>query len=97
MVSAMIQISKETAIRDLSESFNVGVGLSELRDGTFYICKWEFTRNQVFDILKDYFSTRAFGDGSSLAVSPVQYIFTEVYFKNSNENRSNNEEDPGGA
>lgn len=75
----MDTVTAHKAISDLSNKFNVGAGLSFVRDNRFYICKWEYTREDIHRLLSDYFLTHMLEPGWKLILDPVQYIYNEFY------------------
>lgn len=75
----MITVSVPEVISDLKKLFRIGTGSSFIRDNRFYICKWEYTREEIHKILSGYFLCRMLEPGWKLILDPVEYIFNEFY------------------
>lgn len=84
------EITKEQAIKDLIEIFDIKEGefinqeeqvLSYETEGKFGISKQLMGRYTVIDKLQEYFKDKVFENGFGLVVSPITLVFTTFEIK----------------
>lgn len=75
----MTTVSIPEAISDLKKLFRINTGHSLVDGSRFYICKWEYTRDDIHRILSDYFSEHMLEPGWKLILDPIEYIYSEFY------------------
>lgn len=82
------KITKETAISELKQLFNIDSSeQSKEQDGVFHIHKSEFTREETVQKLLDYFKTREFVPGYQCAVEPMTFVWTVFKVVKSNDDK----------
>lgn len=74
----METVTKDQVVSDLTALLINGQRLSFFEDDHFYICRFSTPREELIDILKDYFKERRIAEGWSLIVEPYEAIFTEL-------------------
>lgn len=77
-------VTKEQAIKDLTELFEINDNKKSRvneENGSFFIDKREFEREEVLGKLENYFDTRVLEDHYRCEIAPMTLVFTAFQIK----------------